>query len=240
MPELLVVLVFFVATLVRATLGFGDILISVPVLALWMPLEQAVPTAVLISVTAGFIMLLRDWKHVHFRSAGRLTLFTCIGIPLGILFLRQIPEEWGKGLLAAIIVGYSVYAMRSHRAQLHDGKMEWLFGIQAGVLGGAYGMNGPPVVIYGTMRGWTPDQFRATLQAYFLPANIASMIGYAIAGRWTHAVTRAYVVSLPGVLLAIVLGYLLHGRLDAKRFPQYVYLTLIGVGAVLLVQAILA
>jgi hypothetical protein len=32
-------------------------------------------------------------------------------------------------------------------------------------------MNGPPLVIYGALRRWTPERFRATLQGYFLPAS---------------------------------------------------------------------
>jgi hypothetical protein len=233
-------LVFFLATLVRSTLGFGEALIAVPLLALWMPVEEAAPAAVLVSITIAFLILLRDWRHVHFGSATRLTLYTCIGIPLGLWFLRAVPEAWGKGILAVVIAGFSLHAIRgkSKDARLHDDKLAWLFGIQAGVLGGAYGMNGPPLAIYGALRGWTPSQFRATLQAYFLPASIIGMAGYALAGLWTTNVTRAYVTSLPGVLLAVALGRILHHRLDASRFPRYVYLTLIGIGVVLMGQAL--
>lgn len=239
MNQVWVVLVFFLATLVRSTLGFGEALIAVPLLALWMPVEQAAPAAVLVSITIAFVILLRDWKHVHFGSATRLTLYTCIGIPLGLWFLHAVPEAWGKGILAVVIAGFSIYSIRrNHHAALHDDKLAWLFGIQAGVLGGAYGMNGPPLAIYGALRGWTPSEFRATLQAYFLPASIVGMIGYAATGLWTGAVTQAYVTSLPGVLLAIALGRILHHRLDASRFPRYVYITLIAIGAVLLFQAI--
>jgi uncharacterized membrane protein YfcA len=235
-----VVLVFFIATLVRSTLGFGEALIAVPLLALWMPVEQAAPAAVLVSITIAFVILLTDWRHVQFRSATRLTLYTCLGIPLGLWFLKAVPEAWGKGILAIVIAGFSIYSMRTRRkAALHDDKLAWLFGIQAGVLGGAYGMNGPPLAIYGALRGWTPSEFRATLQAYFLPASIVGMIGYAIAGLWTRAVTSAYLMSLPGVLLAIALGRFLHYRLDAGRFPRYVYFTLIVTGVVLFAQAVL-
>jgi hypothetical protein len=43
-------------------------------------------------------------------------------------------------------------------------------------------MNGPPLVIYGSMRRWSPQHFRATLQGYFLPASIIGMSGYRLAG----------------------------------------------------------
>ena len=43
-------------------------------------------------------------------------------------------------------------------------------------------MNGPPLVIYGALRRWSPQYFRATLQGYFLPATLAGLIGYAATG----------------------------------------------------------
>ena len=39
-------------------------------------------------------------------------------------------------------------------------------------------MNGPPLVIYGALRRWSPQHFRATLQGYFLPASLAGLGGY--------------------------------------------------------------
>lgn len=65
--EILAVLVF--ATFVRSTLGFGEALIAVPLLALVVPIQEAVPIAVLISITVAAIVLIQDWRHVHLRSA---------------------------------------------------------------------------------------------------------------------------------------------------------------------------
>ena len=107
----------------------------------------------------------------------------------------------------------------------------------AGVLGGAYGMNGPPLAMYGAFRRWPPDRFRATLQAYFLPASVIGMAGYWLAGLWTTPVTRFYLTSLPGVLVAILLGRVLNRRLDTERLVVYIYSGLILVGLMLLAQA---
>jgi hypothetical protein len=38
-------------------------------------------------------------------------------------------------------------------------------------------MNGPPLAIYGALRGWSTQQFRATLQGYFLVASMIAMAG---------------------------------------------------------------
>jgi uncharacterized membrane protein YfcA len=99
-------------------------------------------------------------------------------------------------------------------------------------------MNGPPLVVYGSMRRWTAQHFRATLQGYFLPASIIGMIGYWVAGLWVPAVTHYFVISLPVTLLAIFLGRLLNHRMHGANFLKYIYLCLAVIGAILLGQAI--
>ncbi|KRE90998.1 permease [Frateuria sp. Soil773] len=234
-----VLLVLFLATFVRSAFGFGEALVAVPLLALVMPVEVAAPVAVLVSITVAGVVLLQDWRHVHVRSAGWLVASTLVGTPLGLYLLTAVPGRIVKCLLGTVIVGFSLYCLRGRRrATLADDRMAWSFGFGAGVLGGAYGMNGPPLVMYGTLRGWSPQHFRATLQGYFLPASLMSMAGYWFAGLWNPAVTHYYLVSLPAVLAAIFLGRLANGRMDARSFLRYVHLGLIAVGVLLLAQSI--
>jgi len=106
------------------------------------------------------------------------------------------------------------------------------------VLGGAYGMNGPPLAVYGAMRRWSAQHFRATLQGYFLPASIIGMAGYWLAGLWTPVVTHYYLLSLPVTLLGAFLGRVINHRLHGEAFLKYLYLGLTGIGTLLLVQAL--
>jgi hypothetical protein len=152
--------------------------------------------------------------------------------------LRTLPEAAVKLGLGLLICGFSAYALRGGGGKLDDDRLAWLFGFQAGVLGGAYGMNGPPLAVYGAMRRWEPAQFRATLQAYFLPAGVAGMVGYWAAGLWTPLVTHSFLISLPGVVVAVVLGRVAHGAIRAERFTVFVYGGLMAIGAVLVVQAV--
>jgi uncharacterized membrane protein YfcA len=235
----LAVAILFLGTLVRSSLGFGEALIAVPLLALLMPVKQAAPVAVLVSVTIAAVVLLQDWRKVHFRSAGWLIFSTMFGIPLGLALLRFLPEAAVKAVLGIVIAGFSVHALRNrHKHVLTDDRLAWVFGFQAGVLGGAYGMNGPPLAIYGSLRRWKPEYFRATLQAYFLPSSLVGMAGYWLAGLWTAEVTRLYVVSLPAVVLAVVAGRVVNRRMHPERFTAYVYMGLIAIGVVLLVQSL--
>jgi hypothetical protein len=238
---LLVVAVLFGATLLRSALGFGEALIAVPLLSFVMPVKVAAPVAVLVSITVAAVVVAQDWRHVHFRSALHLVLSTLIGIPLGLLLLRTVSEPVVKGVLGLVVVAFAVSALRSRGThRLTDDRFAWLFGVSAGVLGGAYGMNGPPLVMYGALRRWTPEHFRATLQGYFLPASLVGMAGYWAAGLWTAGVNRYFLLSLPTALLAIALGRAINRRIDPHRFLVYVHAGLIVSGAGLVLQSILA
>jgi uncharacterized protein len=234
-----VLAVVFLATLIRSAFGFGEALIAVPLLALLVPVEVAAPLAVLVSVTVAAVIIAQDWRKVHVGSAGWLVLSTLFGIPLGLWLLTAAPEMVVKAVLAVVIIGFSAYCLASRKLfELKNDRLAWGFGFVAGVLGGAYGMNGPPLVIYGALRRWSAEHFRATLQGYFLPASLIGMAGYWLAGLWVPTVTRYYLLSLPLVLAAIFLGRLVNQRLKGERFLVYVHVGLVVVGATLLIQSV--
>jgi len=269
-----VLLVVFVATLIRSTFGFGEALVAVPLLALRLPIPLATPLAALLSVTVGLVVLAQDWRQVHFRSAGWWIVSTLFGIPLGLLLLTSPHPTAIKVALALVIGAFALYSLlgargvparNERRAGMglrgqHAGastsgtrgnaalgpapgkdKRRWLLlsGFTAGVLGGAYGMNGPPLAAYGALRQWTPQHFRATLQAYFLPASLIGLAGYWYVGLWVPAVTRDYLASLPVALPAIFLGRSLNRALRGPAFVRYVYFGLLLLAGLLLLQALL-
>lgn len=227
--------------MIRSAFGFGEALIAVPLLALFMPLPVAAPLAVLLSITIAGIVVAQDWRHIHLRSAAGLVAATLAGIPLGLLVLTNRHQEGAKAGLGLLIVLFAVYALmgRSALKLEHESRTALLLcGFLAGVLGGAYGMNGPPLAVYGSMRRWSPQQFRATLQAYFLPASALGMIGYWSAGLWTRTVTWDYVLCLPVMLPAVLIGRVINHRFASGAFLRYVYGGLVLIGALLFVEAI--
>ncbi len=195
----------------------------------------------LVSITIAAIVIVQDWNKIHLRSATWLVFSTLPGIPVGLLLLTLGHQFVVKILLAVIIMAFAGYSLMGRTSfQLSTDKKSWLVGcgISAGILGGAYGMNGPPLAIYGSLRRWSAQYFRATMQAYFLPASLIGMAGYLIAGLWVHAVTRYYLLSLPGMIPAIFLGRAINHRLHGDSFLKYVYLGLLIIGAVLMIQSV--
>jgi uncharacterized protein len=236
-----ILLVIFAATLIRSTFGFGEALIAVPLLALILPLRVAAPLAVLLSITIAAVVVVQDWRKIHFSSAAWLLLPTFLGTPIGLALLTSSHQQLVKAVLALLIIAFAGYMLAvANPPQLHSEHRAWLLGcgFLAGILGGAFGMNGPPLVVYGTLRRWSPQHFRATLQGYFLPASVASMAGYWFAHLWTPAVTHDYFIALPAAIPAIFLGRWINHRLRSDAFLKYVHAGLIAIGLLLLIQVI--
>jgi len=235
-PEVLpIIITSFIATVARSTFGFGESLIAVPLFALVAPLEIAVPLSVLMSLLVAVIVVVQDHKAIHIRSARSLILYALLGIPIGLLVLKYGNEYWGKIGLGSIIIAYSLYTLVAGNAlHLKEDNHFWLFicGFLSGVLGGAYGLNGPPLVLYGNMRRWSAQHFRATLQAYFLPASFIGIIGYLIQGLFSWMLIKYFLLCLPAIFPAIFLGRYFNRRLKGPFF-RYVYWGLVFIGSLL-------
>lgn len=236
-----VLVVVFVATLVRSAFGFGEALVAVPLLALYLPLRVATPLAVLLSITVAALVVAQDWRKIHVRSTGWLVVSTIFGMPLGLMLLKSSHPQAVKIALGVGLVAFSLFSLIGSRPpELKSDNRGWLLccGFCAGVLGGAFGMNGPPLVVYGAMRRWSAQHFRATLQGYFLPASLIGMAGYWMAGLWVPVVTHYYLLSLPVCLPAIWLGRVVNHRLHGDLFLRCVYFGLACIGVILLMQSI--
>jgi uncharacterized protein len=105
------------------------------------------------------------------------------------------------------------------------------FGFLAGILGGAYNANGPPVVIYGVMRGWKKEAFRASLQGFFFVSSLLIVSGHALSGFWSRQILSAFFISLPAVVLAVFVGERIATKITQENFNRviYIYLILMGI-----------
>lgn len=236
----LVVLVVFVGALTRATFGFGEAVVAMPLLAL---LPIGLPTAAslmgIVGLTIAVVSVLGGSRAVDRGVLLRLSLGTLVGVPGGLLLVLLVPEAVVSLLLGLFLVAYGAYAL-SARAVPGPLATRWAgpVGIVAGGLGSAYSFHGIPVVVYGTLRGWSPEVFRGTLQAFFLVSGALVVAGQAIGGLWSEELVLLALTALPAVGLAVLLGRVLHTRMPAHRFHHYVHLLVVLLGIVLVVKVL--
>ena len=191
----------------RSTVGFGDALVGMPLLCMFIDVKQASPLIALVSTCIGGMILLGSWRDIHFQSARRLILSAFCGIPFGVMFLKGTNEAVVNGILGVIVVSFAGYSLwKPQMTELKNDRWAWLFGVFAGFLGGAYNTHGPPLVIYGSLRRWTAVEFRATLQGYFLPTGIMVIASHAYDGLLVENVTHTFWLALPVAIVAMLIG----------------------------------
>ena len=233
--------IIFVAAFVRSALGFGDAVVAMPLLAMVIGLKTATPLVAFMGPTISLLILARSWRGGDMKSAAKLIAASLLGIPLGVYGLARLAEEPLKIALGALILLYGLFGLARPSVRIKNEKpwVLWMVGWMAGVLGGAYNTNGPPVVAYGMLKGWPPERFRTTLQGYFLPTGLMILAGHGIAGMWTGEVIKFYLYSLPAIGLGVVLGGLVNRRLPHDLFAKLVYGFLVLMGGVLLIRVII-
>ena len=233
---LLVMLVLWLATFLRSAVGFGDALLAMPLIALLVGIQVATPLVAWTGLATSVLILSTSWRRVELRTFWRLTLASLVGMPFGIWLLQHGDERIVSLLLGLLLMGYGAYSLyRPTLPYLPNERWAFPFGFVAGVLGSAYNTSGPPVIIYGTMRRWPPDLFRATLQGFFLVSNMIVIAGHGLAGLWTQEVLLLTLLSLPVLVTAVIAGAMVNRRIPAAQFARVVYLLLIILGAIFIV-----
>jgi len=235
-----VLAVLFLGAFTRSSLGFGDAVIAMPLLAMIIDIRTATPLVALCASLIAFTILIKNWRKTDLRTTFRLILASFAGIPVGLLIVKNIPETILKTILGTLLILYGLFRLLKPRWNLKGdkGPIAFIFGFMAGILGGAYNTNGPPIVIYGSLRQWPKERFRATLQGYFLPTGILIFLGHGISGLWTQDVLKLFIMAIPVVLLGIFLGGKAHRSISGDRFYSWVNAAVIGMGLILVVRTL--
>ena len=234
-----VLVTMFIATTIRTTFGFGEALFAMPLLVIFVDLDVARALVAMVSVMTAVSILLKDWQHVRFASAWRLVLASAVGIPIGFRVVSQFDEKPIRIALAVLILAFGTYRLtRPRMLKLSSDRWSFVFGIVSGVLGGAYNTAGPPIVVYASMRAWSPKDFRATIQGIFLPTSLLIVIGHAVERRVTKDVLIYFAACMPVLAVSLLIGRSLNSRFGHGRFVWCVNWLLVAIGAWLLFDSL--
>lgn len=248
----LCVAVMFLAAMVRATWGFGDSLVAIPLLSLIVGMTTASPMLMLVSVTLAILMLRERPSLIEWAVIARLLLGALAGIPLGLFVLTDLPEAWAReGLGAVLIVMAIALIVRARllgrhvpdsasgpaRSSTRSSALDLGFGLLVGACSAAFDISGPILLIHASVRRWSPEQLRMNMQAVFLPLGLLTMGGHASAGLWTREVLLLAGCCLPVALLALALGSRLRDRLEGERGTLALHLLIFALGVLMLVSA---
>ena len=142
---LLICLIVFFAGFTQGFSGFGAILLSLPLLAIFLNIKIVIPLTALFGLTMTAILLIQLWRHLEWKKVYPLLISALPGVPVGVLFLKKMDTGIIQLALGIILISYSVYSLvfkLRHRGI--RGAWVYIFGFLGGVLGGAMSASCPP------------------------------------------------------------------------------------------------
>jgi uncharacterized protein len=146
-----------------------------------------------------------------------------VGIPVGFLALEWLPSAGLKVGLGALLMLYSTRELWfGELPELANDRHAWPFSLASGIFAGAFNIAGPPVVIYGHLRRWSPETFRATLISFFFPITIMVSTLHALGGSTTVLVLDTFVKVAPAIFAGYAIGSYFNRRFAPERFRVWV------------------
>jgi len=234
-------LIVFLAAIVRGFSGFGFSLLAISALSLLYPPQQIFPPIFLMEIVASLHLLPSVWRHIHWRSMAPLLAGAVIGTPVGVWFLSTLPApplQIALGLFVLLSVSLMA-AGYSFRGMPGPG-MTVSAGLAAGVANGAFGIGGPPVILFYFASPAGAAAGRASLVMFFLALDVIGlgfMSGMAdLVGRETLVRAALY---LPALLAGIWVGGHAFRKTDDVKFRRAI-LALLAVLALLIIAKAVA
>jgi len=228
---LLTSLVVFFGCFTQSLTGFGVALVTMALLPSLIGLQVATPLVALIGIALEVLMLIRYRSSIRFKSILTLVVSSAIAIPIGVVYLRRLDELVALFILGLILVLFAAYALTGYRLpELSNPAWAWLFGLVSGLLGGAYNTAGPPVIVYGNCRKWSPQEFKSNLSGFFIIGSLVVVTTHWLDGNFTPIVWTTFLFSLPMLMTGFLLGQSMDRWLNPEIFRKIVLMLLVVLG----------
>jgi uncharacterized membrane protein YfcA len=227
------------AAVVRGFSGFGFSLLSITAISLIMPVSQIVPSIFLLEVAASINMIVGIWREIDWQSLRWLMLGYVIGLPVGTYALIAAPADPAQILLSLFVIATAVMMLRGFRLERTPAPAASTgTGAASGVLNGAFGIGGPPVVLFYLSTPGAAAIGRASIIFFFLFTDVLGVAYFATQGLVTQQSFVQFVFWMPTLLIGVWIGAHAFRRVDQATFRRWVLIILIALAALGMAKAI--
>lgn len=217
-----------IAFIVKGLVGFGDPLISTPLLSAILPNSVITPGLMPISLVLNARVVWKNRMHFSPSMVLPIAAFVLLGIIPGTLLLRYGSPSKLKLLLGLVIIALGVEMLtrkvnsRGHPNPVIRGTISFLSGITAGLFGIDL-----LFLAYLERVSLRRDEFRANVCFVFLFECLFRGVLYLINGMFTLDSLLLSLIAFPSALLGMWIGCWLDRHVNdqaSRRFMIYVFL----------------
>ena len=227
------VICVFLAAIVRGYSGFGFSLLAITALSLALSPAEIVPSIFMLEVAASLHLLPGIWRDIHWRSLLPLIVGCLIGTPFGVYALANVPAAPMQIALAIFVLAATLLLWWGFTLEKLPGPAGSVaVGTASGLCNGAFGIGGPPVILFYFSTEGGHAVGRASIIAFFLATDTIGLALLANEGLVTSAAAyRALTFVLP-LAVGVWIGARSFKTADPVMFRKIV-LALLAVLAVL-------
>ena len=229
----------FLAAGCQSLTGFGSALVAVPLLSLYVDAKLAVVISTFLSTTVSAPLLFEVRRQVQLAKVAPLAIGSVVGVPVGILILRDVDAGVLKILVAAVVIVASALLFLAPRLTLggRNTLSSLVTGALSGLLRASTSMAGPPVVLYTLSHEKEIEEFRSTVLALFLFTGVLTVPGLIVADLISRDALIATAVAIPGMALGLLVGTRLRARVQPALFRTLVLAVLVLTSIAVIVSA---
>lgn len=232
----------FLGFLVEAAAGFGGMVVSLTLGALWLPVGHLLGVLVPVNLVLSSYLLARGFRHVEWRFLlKRLVPLMAVGLVAGMLLARSTSTGWLKPVFAAFVVVLAAQQLAQLKRASAPARLSslvagaWLVG--GGFIHGVFATGGPPTVYVASRELPEKAAFRASLSAVWVLLNLLLLPRLWLEGNLSVASLSTSAWLLLPLGAGIAAGEWVHHRLDERRFRVAVAALLLVAGFTLLVSS---
>jgi hypothetical protein len=233
----IIVLICFCGGLLNGLAGFGGLVLVIPAMALVLGMGITIPVAVLCGVAIQAFNSYLYRAHVQKKPLSRMIIGALPGIWLGSSLLIHLPEPLLRFLLGLLLIVYVLlhFLQRTPVVPTKEPATPWAWvtGFFSGGFGAAFGISGPPVVIYLTRTNWTPEAIRAFIAVFCGLIYLTTAVVMLGRGLITPEIWNLAALAIPCCLAGGLYGRHLASRMDARQYMRLIFLLLFVMGATL-------
>ena len=225
---LAVIVIICIAAVLQTISGFGFSLLAMPLLSIFVDIQDAVVIATLCGIFTNAVHLRKDFQLVERSIARRISLSALIGMPLGVVVLSVFSATHMRAIIGAVIVVLVFLMMRNFILKTENTNVDIVLGAFSGLLATSVSTNGPPLVFLLQSKQLDPWRLRATLAYVFTISGCASFIVLMIAGKGSIEAFQYAMLSLPAMYLGTVVGRKARLRVTQEAFKHLMYVLLLA------------
>lgn len=234
-------LVVFLAAIVRGFSGFGFSLLAITALSLIYTPAEIVPSIFMLEIAASLNLLPSIWKDIHWKSLLPLMLGCLIATPFGVWALATVPAAPMQLALSIFVLIATALLARGFALKTMPGPIaSTAAGAASGLANGAFGIGGPPVILFyfaspaGNIAG------RASMIVFFIFTDVIGLANQSVHGLITQGAALRALFYLPALLLGVWLGARSFKSVDQGLFRKIVLAILAVLAVMIAVKAGLA